>query len=73
MPSATLPEIATFLHYAKKDYPVRLVACYTTGPHPQKRYACKERTEWLDRTLARHLKQKEIPNRELRFPRNDPS
>ncbi len=49
---AHLPETGEFLHYAVEDYPLRLVAFDTTGPHPRKGFACAERTEWLDRTLA---------------------
>lgn len=49
---AHFPDTGEFLQYAVEDYPVRLVAFDTTGPHPRKGFACEERVDWLDRTLA---------------------
>lgn len=49
---AHFPKSGEFLHYAVEAYPVRLVAFDTTGPHPRKGFACEERIDWFERTLA---------------------
>ena len=47
-----LPQTGDFLHYTMEDWPLRLVALDSIEEGERKGVFCKQRVEWLDKTLS---------------------